>query len=78
MECSSRTPCDTTFLGLEVESNVFEFIYDESRKEVTHQRALKFAKEHGEQRYRINIPFQAYLENYAPIPKGKRKVYHLE
>lgn len=54
--------CDSTFLGLEVESDKFEFIYDEDRKKVLQTLARKTAETRGEERFRINIPFHSYLK----------------
>lgn len=53
--------CDATFLGLEVRDNQFEFLYDD-RKKLKQTQARNVAERIGIERYKINIPFHAYLE----------------
>ncbi|HMD89137.1 MAG TPA: hypothetical protein VKF38_08240 [Anaerolineaceae bacterium] len=53
---------DSTFLGLETDINSFEFVYDESRKKVIQKLAKRVTEETGFERYKINVPFHAYLE----------------
>jgi Cdc6-like AAA superfamily ATPase len=53
--------CNSTFLGLEVRVEEFEFIYDETRKKVFKSLASKIAEIRGMQRFKINVPFHAYL-----------------
>jgi hypothetical protein len=52
----------SAFLGLETRPGNFEFLYETGRNEVFQTLARKTAEQTGEQRYRINIPFHAFLE----------------
>lgn len=54
--------CEATFLGLEVDSNKFEYLYDEDRGEVMRVLARKITEASGNERYCINLPFRSYLE----------------
>ncbi len=53
--------CDVTFLGLEVEPDSFQFVYDESKKSRDRARARKMAAQRGVERFAINKPFHAFL-----------------
>ena len=52
----------STFLGLETDINVFEFVYEENRMKVIQKLARRIAEQTGVERYKINIPFHIYLE----------------
>ena len=56
--------CDLTFLGREVESGRFEFLYNEENKTKFQVMARKTAEGCADrvERFRINEPFHAYLE----------------
>jgi hypothetical protein len=57
-----RILCELTFIGVEIESDIFEFMYDESRRKVMFVLARKLADSSGEERFMINTPFHSYLE----------------
>lgn len=56
--------CDLTFLGREVESSRFEFLYNEEYKGKLQVMARKTAEAHADkaERFRINEVFHVYLE----------------
>jgi len=56
--------CDTTFLGMEVEKDRFEFLYNDENKGKYKTMAKKTIESSiiKKARYRINEPFHAYLE----------------
>ncbi len=64
--------CDLTFLGMEVENNRFELLYNEEDKGKLQVMARKTAEAHDDkiERFRINEPFHAYLE-IIPMPSVK-------
>lgn len=54
---------ESTFLGLETYPNTFMFLYEGGGKnKVLKKLAQKTAEQLGEERFRINVPFHAYLE----------------
>lgn len=53
--------CDLTFLGLETAPGEFQYIYDESRKNLIQSLSRKHARETGEQRFRVNPAFHSFL-----------------
>jgi hypothetical protein len=53
---------DATFLGLEKQSNLFEFLYRPSDKPIVKSLAERTAESTGQRRYKINIPFHRFLE----------------
>lgn len=53
--------CDVTFLGLETKEDVFEYIYDASRKKIIRSLASKLTAKMGVERYQINKPFYKHL-----------------
>jgi hypothetical protein len=50
------------FLGVEVEENQFEFLYDEQREKIVTHLAKKYKEKSGIERYKINTPFMKFLE----------------
>ncbi len=54
--------CESTFFGVEIDDERFEFMYDEDREEVFRSLARKTAERRGEERFLINTPFRSYLE----------------
>jgi hypothetical protein len=56
--------CEATFLGLEIHPNEFRFLYDTegTKKKVYETLARRTADTLGEERFRINTPFQSFLE----------------
>jgi len=54
--------CETTFLGLEIEPDRFEYLYDENRGKVVQALAKRMAEASGQERFAVNAPFHAYLE----------------
>lgn len=50
------------FLGVEVEENQFEFLYDEQREKIVTHLSKKYKEKSGIERYKINTPFIKYLE----------------
>ena len=50
------------FLGVEVEENQFEFLYDEQREKIVSHLSKKYKEKSGIERYKINTPFRKYLE----------------
>jgi hypothetical protein len=52
---------ESTFLGLEVAPDAFEFLYEPSRKQVLQKLAQRTAEQKGQERFRINIPFHSFL-----------------
>ncbi len=53
---------ENTFLGLETCHNTFEYLYESNRKKVLKKLAENHRKISGQERYKINYPFHAYLE----------------
>ena len=54
--------CETTFLGLEIEPDKFEYLYDENRGKVVQALAKRMAETSGQEWFAVNAPFHAYLE----------------
>ena len=54
--------CENTFLGLEIEPDKFEFLYDAGKARVLQKMAQRVSEKKGVQRFKINTPFHAYLE----------------
>jgi len=54
--------CQTTFLGLETQPGYFEFLYNSNKTKVLKKQAEMLAKEQGQYKYKVNIPFHLHLE----------------
>jgi len=66
--------CELAFLGMEVENNRFEFLYDEENAEKLNAMAMRNVElnPQGLRRFRINRAYHRYLEvkpGMGPHPK---------
>ena len=50
------------FLGIEASPNEFRYLYEHEKPEIIRARAKKVTEQTGILRYKINLPFHAYLE----------------
>jgi hypothetical protein len=68
--------CELAFLGMEVEKDRYEFLFDEENKEKLNAMANRSAAQNpsGLKRYRINRAYHKYLEVKPGSPAPEQEM----